>query len=103
MEEFVGHGLEEVTGTLNNPLMVKQLKQLFPNCPTRHRLARTQVDYLLGLDNRSWHPERITEVKGGGDLWLYKNRFGKCLGGSHPMVAGRIKKSAGMYTVFDMV
>ena len=41
MEEFVAHSLEEVTGTLSNPLMPRQLKQMFPNHSTIHKLAGT--------------------------------------------------------------
>ena len=59
VEEFVAHGLDKVTGTLQNPLTVRQLKYMFPNCPTSHRLAGMQrVDYLLGLGNPNWHPEK---------------------------------------------
>ena len=61
------------------------------------------MDYLLGLGNPSWQPERITKANGGGDLWLYQNRFGICIGGSHPWVTGRMEKSAGMYTVLSTV
>ena len=58
VEEFIAHGLEEVTGTLNNPLILQQLKKLFPKCRTIHGLAGTQrFDYLLGLNNASWHQE----------------------------------------------
>ena len=69
VEEFIAHSLEDVTGTLNNPLMSQQLKKLFANCPTIHRLAGTQiVNYLLGLNNTRWHPEWTTKAKGGCDL-----------------------------------
>ena len=77
---------------------------MFPGNSAICKLVGTQrVDYLLGLSNPSWQPERVTKAKGGGDFWLYQNRFGICIGGSHPWVTGRMEKSAGMYTVLNIV
>ena len=44
---------------------------------------------------------RVTKAKGGGDFWLYRSRFGICIGGSHPWVTGKMEKSAGMCTVLN--
>ena len=77
------------TGVLCNPLTPRQLKQMFPNNPTANKLAGAQrVDYLLGLCNPSWQLEHVTNANGGGDFWLYRSRFGDCLGGFHPWVTG---------------
>ena len=104
IEEFVAHGLDEVTGTLQNPLLEQQLRKMFPvNSAVRKLVGTQRVDYLLGLGNPSWQPERITKANGGGDFWLYQNKFGICIGGSHPWVTGRMEKSAGMYTVLSTV
>ena len=85
VQEFVAHRLDKVTGTLQNPLSEQQLRKMFPGNPAVHKLVGTQrVDYLLGLSNPSWQPERVTKAKGGGDLWLYQNKFGTCIGGSIP-------------------
>lgn len=75
-KEFVAHGQDEVTGTLQNPLSEQQLRKMFPGNPVVHKLVGThRVDYLLGLSNPSWQLERVTKAKGGSDLWLYQNKF----------------------------
>ena len=85
IEEFVAHGLDKVTRVLSNPLMLKQLKQMFSNNPMINRPAGTQrVDYFPGLCNPSCQLEHVTNSNGWGDFWLYRSRFGDCLGGSHP-------------------
>ena len=54
VEEFVAHGLDEVTGTLQNPLSEQQLRKIFPGNSAVRKLVGTQrVDYLLGLSNPS--------------------------------------------------
>ena len=69
IEEFVAHGLDKVTRVLSNPLMLKQLKQMFSNNPTINRLPGTQrVDYFPGLCNPSWQPEHVMNANVGGDF-----------------------------------
>ena len=83
--KFSAHGLEQVTGSLGNPLGKAVMKEMFPDLIGGQKLSEySDVDYLIGLGKASWHPERLLRAKGGGDFWLWKNSFGVCLGGSHP-------------------
>jgi hypothetical protein len=43
-----------------------------------------EIDVLIGYQNAGYHPER---EKSSGHLLLLKNRFGRCLGGSHTNMA----------------
>ena len=57
----MAHGLDIETGPLKNPLTARQLKIVFPTFAGSHRLTgTTKVDYLLGIRNASWHPEKVT-------------------------------------------
>ena len=62
-----------------------------------------KVDYLIGLSQASWHPQRTQKARGGGDFWLWENSFGSCLGGSHPLVSSCTTRSDGLYTVLKTV
>ena len=87
VHEFTAHGLDEVTGVLGTPLSKEVMRQLFPNIVGSHKLSGIEtVDYLIGIGNASWQPERVQKALGGGDFWVWENRFGFCIGGSHPLV-----------------
>ena len=80
----------------------KEKKTLFPKLSHRESLnmLRTgHVDYLIGLERPSWHPEKTEKAAGGGDLWIYKSIFGSTIGGSHPRVSERTTKSCHLYNV----
>ena len=102
--EFSAHGLEEVTGNLGNPLSKDVMSKMFPDIVGGHKLSgATTVDYLIGLSKASWQPQRIQKALCGGDFWLWENRFGTCVGGSHPMVNSFTHRSDSIYTVLKVV
>ena len=75
---------------------------MFPKLTDYNDLVGTDtVDYLIGIDKASWHPEIYMMTRGGGDFWLYENRFGKCLGGYHPWIAREQQKAKGVYTFLN--
>ena len=47
------------------------------------------IDVLIGAEYAAYHPVR---VQSAGHLLLLKNRFGLCIGGTHPSIKGAIKK-----------
>ena len=80
-KEFVARGLDKVIGTLQNPLSERQLRKMFPgNSAIRKLVGMQRVDFVLGLSNPSGQPEFVTKAKGGGDFWLYLNKFKICVG-----------------------
>ena len=102
--EFTAHGLDEVTGSLGHPLSKEVMQKLFPNIIGGHKLSGADtVDYLIGIGNASWQPERVEKALGGGDFWVWENRFGTCVGGSHPLVNSFTTRSDSLYTVLKVV
>ena len=49
------------------------------------------MDVLIGYDYAGFHPEK---ERSSGHLLLLRNRFGRCIGGTHPSIRGSIKKPA---------
>ena len=47
------------------------------------------MDYLIGSDEAGSQPIRELKAKGGGELYIWKNSFGRCLGGRHELVANK--------------
>ena len=102
--QFEAHGFDEVTGEMGGPISKEIMKQLFPNIIGAHSMSGTaKMDYLIGLSQASWHPQRIQKARGGGDFWLWENSFGSCLGGSHPLVNSCTTRSDSLYTVLKTV
>ena len=58
-----------------------------------------RVDVLIGLSHPSWHPERAEQATGGGDLWIYRGRFGACVGGRHADVVEGTRRSKDLFEV----
>ena len=104
VHSFKAHGLDEVTGVLGKPISKGIMKQMFPDVVGVHKLAgASSVDYLLGLGDASWQPQRVQKAQGGGDFWLWKNQFGTCIGGSHPLVDSLTSRSSSLYTVMKVI
>ena len=102
--EFTAHGLDTVTGNLGTSLSKEIMQQMFPNLVGGHKLSGTSpVDYLIGLGNASWQPQRVQMALGGGDFWLWQNRFGSCVGGTHPLVTSFTTRSDSLFTVLKVV
>ena len=83
------------------PLTVAQLKDLFPKVRDIESMSVTDpVDYLVGLDEAGLQPICGHKARGGGDLYVWKNSFGRCVGGRHKMIASAPEKnSANMFTI----
>ena len=99
--EFKAYGLESVTGVVSN-LPQSKLKQLFPGVSEKTLMSVTrgsQVVVLISIYHSSWQPKPLTQAVGGGDLWLYENRFGRCVGGRHPEVYEGTRRSDQIFTV----
>ena len=47
------------------------------------------VDVLIGYEYAAYHPQRTQNV---GRLLLLQNRFGLCIGGTHPLIKDETKK-----------
>ena len=104
VHEFFAHGLEQITGSLNTALGEKLMRQLFPNLVGGYKMCGAEhVDYLIGLGKASWQPERTIRATGGGDFWVWQNRFGSCVGGSHPLVGNYVARSDSLFTVLKVV
>ena len=101
---FSAHGLDQVTGRLNTEIGRDLMKKLFPNVPGAHRMCgANQVDYLIGLGKASWQPQRFLQASGGGDFWIWKNQFGSCIGGSHPLVGSYVTRYDSLYMVLKVM
>ena len=102
--EFSAHGLDNVTGNLSTVLDESLMRKLFPNVNGVHKMGGAgQVDYLIGLGKASWQPERFMQASGGGDFWIWRNKFGSCVGGSHPLVGNFVDRSESLYTVLKVI
>ena len=81
--EFEAYGMKTITDSVTQ-LDLTTIQRLFPHLPRRevNQIMRGgQVDFLIGMYYASWHPNRAEKSEGGGDLWVYRNRFGVCIGG----------------------
>ena len=62
--------------------------------------VKDPVDYLIGLDEAGLQPSRGHKAKGGGEFYVWKNSFGRCIGGRHKLIASTPEKnSAAMFTI----
>ena len=66
------------------------------------RVSQRKVNYLIGIEQASWQPERKTHAIYGGDFWIWSNRWGQCLGGRHPWILKAPRKvKETMFTVVE--
>ena len=88
MEVFEAYDMESITGALTQ-ISESQIRELFPHLSgksIKQLLRGETVDFLIGMCHASWHPERLEQAPGDGDLWIYGGKYGKCLGGRLPGV-----------------
>ena len=96
--EFPAYGLNEVTGTLGKTLGKEQMNKLFPTVQGGYKMCgATEVDYLIGMSKASWQPEKVVRAQGGGDLWIWRNQFGSCVGGSHPAITSSVTRNDSLF------
>ena len=95
IESFEAYGMDTITGVVST-IGVNILKRLFPHLSNDFisQLQRgVTVDFLIGMLHPSWHPERAEKAKGGGDFWVWRGRFGACVGGRHREMREQTPKS----------
>ena len=99
VEYFEAYGMETITGAVTEIGRLK-IKRLFPhlseaniNMLQRH----SDVNILLGIGHPSWHPDRTEKARGGGDFWIYRGKFGSCVGGRHPEIKEETRKSDSLF------
>ena len=82
---FTMQSLENIMGDIKNDIGVETIRKLFPNIKNPEApVGISNIDYLIGQSNPSWHPVKTQRAVGGGDLWLWENGFGRYIAGSHP-------------------
>merc|ERR1712030_118002 len=87
---FVFHAvaLSKIMGDMFCPLTGAQLKDLFPTVGDIESMSvNDTVDYLIGLDEAGLQPTRKQRSLQGGQLYVWENSFGKCIGGRHKLIA----------------
>ena len=57
------------------------------------------MDVLIGASHPSWHPEMAERARAGGDLWVYRGIFGKCIGGRHSLIREETRRCDSLFTV----
>ena len=82
--EFEVYGINEVTSDIEH-VNLESIAHPFTKV-TRGEIARPAgpVDVLIGYKYSAYHPEREQNI---GHLVLLKNRFGRCVGGTHPLLS----------------
>ena len=99
-EHFEAYGMETITGELSS-IDPSKIRRLFPHLSEKAicSLQRgTHVDFLIGMSHPSWHPERAEKARHGGDFWLYRGRFGSCVGGRHKEIKEGTRRSDNLFT-----
>ena len=81
--EFEVYGINKITSDIER-VNVESIAHLFRNV-TKDEIARPAgpVDVLIGYEYAAYHPEKEQNI---GHLVLLKNRFGRCVGGTHPLL-----------------
>ena len=101
IQEFEAFGMETITGEVSR-IGLSKIRTLFPHlsyASARKMTRMNQVDVLIGMSHPSWHPERAERAKGPGDFWIYRGKFGSCVGGRHPDIEDQTRKSDSLFTV----
>ena len=85
---FRVHGIDRISTEIK-AISIKDVLHLFHGITGKSvRRPTGEIDVLVGFEYVGHHPVRERSV---GHLLLLGNRFGKCLGGSHPLKEGTKK------------
>ena len=81
--EFQVYAINKINSDIEH-VDVESISRLFRNI-TKDEIARPAgpVDVLIGYEYAAYHPEREQSI---GHLVLLKNRFERCVGGTHPLL-----------------
>lgn len=83
------YGIDKISTELES-IDLSGVSQLFPSTLLNelHRPSG-EIDVLIGFEYAGFHP---TRKRSNGHLLVMENRFGKCLGGSHPVLIEKTQK-----------
>ena len=98
-EKFEAYGMNTITDAVSK-IDKQTIGRLFPHLSHKvvdSLMRGNTVEFLIGMYHPSWHPNRAEEAGGGGDLWVYRSRFGACIGGRHPEVTEGTRKSKNLF------
>ena len=81
--EFEAYGIERIASDIES-VKINDIVHLFKNV-TKGEIERLSgpVDILIGYEYAAYHPEREQNI---GHLVLLRNRFERCIGGTHPLL-----------------
>ena len=81
--EFDVYGIDKFTSDIQS-INIDGVVQLFKNVSKEEIVCPTgAIDVLVGYEYAGFHPEREQNSE---HLLLLKNRFGRCIGGTHPLI-----------------
>ena len=98
-ETFEAYGMSTITGSVTQ-IDPRTIKRLFPHLSEKsiNKLMRgSTVDFLIGMTHPSWHPERAEQAIGDGDFWVFRGKYGMCVGGRHQEVKEETCKSKNLF------
>ena len=80
------YGIDKITSDIQT-INLDGVNRLFGN-ETKREITRPtgEVDVFIGFEYAGFHPQKELSSK---HLLLLKNRFGRCLGGTHPQTKER--------------
>ncbi|CAB3989230.1 RNA-directed DNA polymerase from transposon BS [Paramuricea clavata] len=98
--KFRVYGIDRISSPMEG-INLNGVMHLFQNI-NKQEIQRTngEIDVLIGYEYAGYHPER---EQSSGHLLLLKNRFGRCLGGSHTSMAENTLKLIQHATVHHVV
>ena len=80
------YGIDKITSDIQT-INLDGVHRLFRNVTKREITRPTgEVDVLIGFEYAGFHPQKEQSSE---HLLLLKNRFGRCLGGTHPQIKER--------------
>ena len=86
---IIVYGIEKISTELNS-INLTAVSQLFQRAkPEEISRPYGEIDVLIGFEYAGYHP---TKKECNDHLLLLENRFGKCLGGSHPLLRETTRK-----------
>ena len=87
---FEAYGINKITSPIPS-VNIKGISKLFKDVDEDELLRPTgEVDTLIGYEYADFHP---LKEQSSGHLLLLSNQFGRCIGGTHPILKGINEKS----------
>ena len=87
---FDAYGIDKITSPIPS-VDLKGISKLFKDVHADELIRPTgEVDTLIGYEYADFHP---LKEQSSGHLLLLRNQFGRCIGGTHPVLNGINEKS----------